>query len=83
MTIEMINLYMTVENVIDETGDIPSLRDRRINMLDIMTAIRSGNAEENFEYWNLGEEEIEAIKEYYVNNKKELEDILDERTPKR
>lgn len=72
---------MTVDNVIDETGDIPSIRGRRIDMIDIMTVIKSGNAKENFEYWDLDEEEIEAVREYYANNKEELEEILDRRTP--
>lgn len=81
MTLEQIISYMTVDNVIDETDDIPSIRGRRIDMLDVMTVIKSGNAEENFEYWNLSEEEIKAVREYYANHKEELEKILDERTP--
>lgn len=74
-------LYITVENIIDESDNIPNIRGRKIDMLDVMTAINSENAEGNFEYRNLDEEEIKAVREYYDNHRQELEETLDERTP--
>jgi len=50
-------------------------------MLDVFAAIKSGKAKENFEYWGLGEEEIDAVRECYSEKREKLRRILDERTP--
>lgn len=60
------------DSCLDTSSDIPKLRGRRIDMLDIISAIESGKESEHFEYWNLSEKERKTVIEYYNNNQKYL-----------
>lgn len=67
-------------NVIDDSGRVPTLKNRRVNILDVMATIRiNPNPNRQFrEAWNLSDDEIEDIKAYMDENKDELEELQSE-----
>ena len=71
-----------MSDIIDESREVPRISGRRIHMINVLNVIEKGSAEENFELWNLTEEEIEAATEYYEEHKEELRDLQREKTPK-
>lgn len=60
------------DSCLDTSSDIPKLRGRRIDMLDIISAIESGEESECFDYWDLSQKEINTVMNYYNNNQKYL-----------
>lgn len=64
------------DDVIDESAPVPSIRGRRIDMLDVMAALESPDPEEQFyEEWKLSDEQIEAAVEYVEEHRDELEEV--------
>lgn len=72
---------MSEYEYIDESGNVPSIKGRRINMIDVLAVIESGDEQNQFEYWGLSDEKKEEAIEYYEENKEEIREIMREQTP--
>lgn len=67
-------------DIVDDSGQIPKLRNRRVNILDVMATMRiNPNPEYQFkEAWNLSDEEIEDVMQYIDENRDEIEELESE-----
>lgn len=72
---------MSEYEYIDESGNVPSIKGRRINMIDVTAVIESGDEHNQFEYWGLSDEKREEAIEYYEENEEEIQQIMQEQTP--
>lgn len=73
---------MEQNNLIDESGTVPSIKDWRINIFDCMAALKSADPHyQMVEVWGLSEEEMENLKQYVEENEEELLQLMDEQTP--
>ena len=70
-----------MSDIIDESREVPRISGRRIHMLNILNVIENNCAEENFEFWNLTDEEIEVATEYYEEHEEELKELQEQKTP--
>jgi hypothetical protein len=70
--------YMySMDSIIDDSGRIPTLKNRRVNILDVMATIRI-NSDPEYQFkqvWSLSEDEIEEVTEYIRENRDVLEDL--------
>jgi hypothetical protein len=51
--------HLSEYEYIDESGNVPSIKGREINMIDVMVVIESGDEQNQFEYWRLSDEKRE------------------------
>lgn len=66
--------------IVDDSGRIPTIKNRRVNILDVMATMRiNPNPEYQLkEVWDLSEDQIEEIKQYIEENRDTLEDLESE-----
>ena len=73
---------MEKDNLINESGNFPSIKNWRINIFDCMAALESPDPyHQMVEVWGLSEEEMDYIKQYIEENEDELLELMDEQTP--
>ena len=73
---------MEQDDLIDESGNFPSIKDWRINIFDCMAALESSDPHHQMvESWGLSEEEMDCIEQYIEENEDELLELMDEQTP--
>lgn len=67
-------------DIIDDSGQIPKLKNRRVNILDVMATMRINlNPERQFKWaWDLSDEEIKDITQYIHENRDEIEELESE-----
>ena len=67
---------------INEEEKVPAIAGRRIDIFDVMAALRSSNSEEQlYETWELSEEQVEAAVTYIDEHEEELLALQEELTP--
>lgn len=67
---------------INEDERVPSIAGRRIDMFDVMAALKSSDSEEQlYETWELSEEQVEAAVAYIDNHEEDLLVLQEELTP--
>lgn len=59
---------MSEYKYINESGNVPSVKGRRINMINVQIFIESGDERNQFEYWGLSDEKMEEAIKYYKDN---------------
>lgn len=66
---------MTDTDIIDFSGEIPTLRNKRVTVFDVMLTLDISSEPEKSmaETWDLSQEEIDDIIEYINSNREELE----------
>jgi len=58
---------------INEEETVPTIAGRRINMFDMMAALRSSDLEEQlYETWELSKDEVDAARTYIQENREYL-----------
>ena len=73
---------MEENDLIDESGTVPSIKDWRIDIFDFMAALESPNPSHQIvEIWGLSEEEMDVLTRYVEENEDELLELMEEQTP--
>jgi len=68
---------------INEDEKVPSIAGRRIDMFDVIAALRHSNDPERqlYEIWELSGEQVDAATTYIDNHEEELLALQEELTP--
>jgi hypothetical protein len=59
---------MSEYKYINESGNVPSVKGRKINMINVQIFIESRDERNQFEYWGLSDEKKEDAIKYYKDN---------------
>lgn len=72
---------MTQKEIINESGEIPTISNRRITVFDFIAALNTPDSKiQLYDEWVFSKEVSEIVM-YIQNNKDELSKMVDEKTP--
>lgn len=75
---------MKKSDLIDESGNIPTIEGHRLNMIDFMAALESSDPDSQIlDTWSFTKYERELLEQYVEDHRDELVEIMEEQTPPR
>lgn len=75
---------MEREDLIDESCDIPSIKGHRLNVIDFLAALESSDPESQIiDSWGFTAEEKQIIENYIEENREDIVELMEEKTPNR